>query len=71
MLVRLSKHTLADAAALRLALMTNAHDAETRRLWVCSNAAPEEPIEVARPYQAEVLKALKITGLEGADLDEG
>ena len=68
MLIRLNPHTFADPACLRLALMTNAHDPATRRLWVISTAAPDDPFEIDRVYQPDVIKALQLSGLEVGDV---
>lgn len=68
MLIRLSNNTWAESDCLKLALITNAQDPASRRLWVRSTAAPEDPIQIDWPYQKAVIEALKLTELEGADV---
>jgi hypothetical protein len=61
MILRVNESTWLDPRLTRAALVTEAQSDEHRRLWVVSIARPDEPIEVEKCFQEELLQAMRVT----------
>ncbi len=58
--MKVEADTWVNPQLAQIVLITNTRGDE-RRLWIVTAAQPDEPIEVEREFQTDLLRAMKVT----------
>jgi hypothetical protein len=59
-LIPINRRTFIDPESSRIALITDAQDADNRRIWLVVPGTRDEPIEVERRYHQAILRAMRV-----------